>query len=62
MTKKIRLNDYTRVKLGNGITVETRSSTGRGSRFGSAQNLWLQPEEARQLYEILDAHYGGDGE
>jgi hypothetical protein len=48
-------------RLGGGkqilLSIETRTSTGRGSRFGSVGNLSLDEEEMRELYEMLQEYY-----
>jgi hypothetical protein len=56
-----RLSDFARATIGGGkqilLSIETRTSTGRGSRFGSVGNLSLDEEEMRKLYEILQEYY-----
>jgi|AntDeeMinimDraft_6_1070357.scaffolds.fasta_scaffold26482_2 hypothetical protein len=59
--EKTRINDYVRVGLSDrGLSIATRASTDRGSRFGDAQSLSLEEDETEALYEILKEHYEED--
>jgi hypothetical protein len=56
-----RLSDCARATIGGEnqipLSIATRASTGRGSRFGSVGNLSLDGEEMRELYEMLQEYY-----
>lgn len=51
MSHQTRLNDYERITIDNNgdLHYQTRTDTGRGSRFGSAQSVLVLGDQMEQI-------------